>query len=751
MPSFDEAATPLVPDEGDLVRENAKLRRIVDVLMARVEAKTDEETSAFSHFETAITLERRVKARTRDLEEALELLNVTNARLAAAMRESERANRDLTDALEAFDEGFAMFDAHDVLRRRNSRFVAFAPDIAERVRPGIRFEEFVALMAASDHLRLPPGYDRQSWCTTRLAAHAKQRVNFNAELIGDRWVRVSEQRTVDGGTTVLHSDVTDTVRIEREERDKLLDSQARIVRATLDHLDQGVAVFDDHARLAGWNARLQMLLSPPLALLRRGARFDRIVEVLAADFVERGSIGGMRHTLSAWAGGHSQRGPLRLELEAANGTILSLHGDGMAEGGFIVSLTDVTAERAATAALARANETLESRVSARTAELASARDAALRANASKTRFLAAASHDLLQPLNAAKLYVTSLADMALDEPQRGVTERVRRALGSVEGLLGTLLDISKLDAGGVRPQVVEIPLERLFEALRSDFGHVAARKGLALRVLPTSAVVLSDPGYLQRVLQNLVSNAIRYTAEGRIVVGLRRVGEDARILVGDTGCGIAEDDQRAVFEEFRRLANAQAAAGDDLPGMGLGLAIVERACRMLNHELTLTSRPGRGSLFGVSLPLVRVGHAPPASARMAADRVAPDLEGAIVMVVEPDCQGREAMVHMLEGWGASAVAAASSAEAAGLISELDVAPDVVIAEHRLAGEDDGLSLMARLRREHPDFLGILTASARPRALRAAAAEASLFVRTKPVDPDDLAALLLGRVAARRGD
>jgi signal transduction histidine kinase/CheY-like chemotaxis protein len=727
---------------GDTVeRENAKLRRIVEVLMRRVEQKVDADGSGFSHFETAIMLERQVRARTRDLEEALELLNETNGRLAAAMRETEEARANLANALEAVEEGFALFDAGDRLVRRNSRFAAMVPDVLHLIEPGITYADYVEAVSGSACLCVPSGFDREGWEAERLAAHRRRSVTYTLEFRGDRWFQVSEQRTPDGGTTVLQTDVTNMVRLEREERDKMLDRQSRVVRATLDHIEQGVAIFDADGRLAGWNARLQQLVKAPARLLRQGTRFETILDVLETG--NRFAPSARPGALVSWVRHQSRRRPLRIELTGRDGTVLDVHCEEMPDRSFVISCTDVTREREAARALHRANETLEQRVAERTAELLEARDVAERANASKSRFVAAASHDLLQPLNAAKLFIASLIDHDLTRPQRAIAERIHCAFGSIETLLGALLDISKLDSGQVSTEVSEFPLERLLQPLRTDFAETARAKGLRLTVLPSSAVVASDPAYLQRILQNLVSNALRYTARGRVVVGARRDGGFVRIVVQDTGPGIAEADRAVIFQEFKRLDHQNAG----LPGMGLGLAIVDRACRLLGHDLALESEPGRGTRFSVSVPvtawLPRRAQ-PDAAGHAGAARDIPDLEGMIILVVEDDAQVRTAMTGLLEQWGASPVAAASAAEARALVAELGLTPDAVIADHHLGPGENGLDLIRDLRREAPAdcaFLGVLTTADRSPGVRERALRASVHLRLKPVDPAGLAALL----------
>ena len=258
---------------------------------------------------------------------------------------------------------------------------------------------------------------------------------------------------------------------------------------------------------------------------------------------------------------------------------------------------------------------LEGRIKARTEELRStlrrlehsntdlvaAKENAERANLSKTRFLAAASHDVLQPLNAAHLSISALADLQTSEEGRKLVRQVERSLETMDDLLRTLLDISKLDAGVVRPDVANVPLEPLFAALRSDFQPLAAKKGLKLRFRPTALVVRSDRTLLSRILQNIVSNALRYTRSGGVLVGARQRGGIVLIDVADTGCGIPEDQHQAIYEEFHRgpmTAHGELSGG----GLGLGLSIVRRMVDALGHSISFRSVVGRGTVFRLELP-----------------------------------------------------------------------------------------------------------------------------------------------------
>jgi signal transduction histidine kinase/CheY-like chemotaxis protein len=723
-------------DAGDsLERQNEKLLRIVDVLMRRVQHSADHGSAGYDHFERAVMLEHQVRSRTRDLEEALDLLSVTNGRLNAAIREAEQARANLANAIEAVQEGFALFDPSDRLVMKNSRFASMVSDVASRIVPGLTFEGYIDLVSGSSALRLPPNVDRDRWRESRIAAHRRRSVHFNAEFENDHWIQVSEQRIADGGTAVVQTDVTNMVRLERQERQRLLDRQSLLLKATLDHIDQGIAIFDADTRLAGWNTRFQQLLKPPLTLLHPGTQFAMLAEFLAT----RSRFSEGISPLISWANEPAPRPALRLEVESGDGIVLDVRGQEMPNRSFLVSFTDVTQEREAALALQRANDTLELRVVERTKELRDARDAAERANRSKTRFVAAASHDLLQPLNAAKLYIASLSEDAMSARQQSIVTRLASAFGSIESLLNALLDISKLDSGKVALDLSAFPLERIFSTIHRDFQEVAARKGIDLIVVPSSIQVRSDPSYLRRIVQNLVSNAIRYTDSGKVLVGARRHGDMAQIVVQDTGAGISERDRESVFQEFRRLDRGPATA----PGMGLGLAIVDRACKLLGHGLTLHSRVGVGTQFSVMLP--RTDQEQVASSvhpSAAATGRGPTLKNLLVLVVDDDESIRDAISTLLERWGATPLSASGSAEALAVLTEIGMAPDVIIADYHLAGEN-GLEVIDAIRRQEGEVFAILISADRSPELYRLASERSVFLRQKPVDADEFATLLRG--------
>jgi two-component system, sensor histidine kinase len=728
----------LINAADTLERQNAKLVKATEALMRRVERSSDD-SAAYAHFQRALVLEEEVRNRTRDLEQTLELLNRSNGRLSQAMQEAERARADLFNALESVREGFALFDAQDVLVLCNSRFGMSLPDIAARLRPGLRFLEYVEMVARSRHLVLPEGEGPETWLGQRLEFHRKQAVNFNVHIAGDRWIQVSEQRTPGGGTAILQTDITELILMERQEREKLLDQQARLIRATLDHINQGICIFDAGQRLVGWNARLTALLSPPIQLLRVGTGFATLAEHFRLSLVFDDATGPDR--LVRWVGNQGGRPPLTLELRTRDGVALDVFGQEMPDRGFVISFTDVTAERDSAAALLAVNESLEQRVQDRTLALEDALTAAERANASKSRFVAAASHDLLQPLSAAKLFLAALENRDGGADPTATVQRVRSAFESVESILGALLDISRLDSGKVTVTFSNIPLGALLARLGHEFREIARQKGLDLRVVHSSAIVRSDASYLRRIVQNLVSNAVRYTRTGKILLGARRVGGAVRIEIWDTGPGIPPDERDTVFREFQRLGPG---GGDS--GVGLGLTIVERACRLLDHRLELISDVGRGTGFRVTLP-------------RAADPQAVDDEevressgdrpsGLIAMVIENDEPVREAMATLLEGWGVSVLDVPGAPEALGLLEDIGIAPDVILADYHLDGPS-GLDAIAAIRARHGPRPAFLITADRGAELAARCRREQVPLLRKPVAPARLRALLGGILPSLR--
>lgn len=734
----DQMLEALLDPADSLERQNEKLLRIAQSLMRRVEQGNDRSAAGYAQFERAALLEGEVRQRTADLERALNLLNKSNAKLEEANRELANARADLASAIEAIEEGFALFNKEDRLVMFNSRFAMHLGDLQGILRPGLSFDEYIDHVSESSSLALPPDTTRDAWRTARMQRHAERHSIFNVPLRGNRWVQVSEHRPPDGRTVILQTDVSDIMRMERQARERLMDEQAIMIRATLDHLDQGVGIFDREARLVGWNTCLAELLSLPISHLHFGAYFDSFVERIRPE-LDTETV--TQADVMDWVADPAKRPPLSFEFRRRSGETLRFFAKEMPDRGFVVSLTDLTAEREAAARLSEANEMLELRVIERTMELQDALAEAERANASKSRFVAAASHDLLQPLSAAKLYLASLAESERTASRQDILTKSQNALDSVERIIEALLDMSKLDAGTVALNKVPVSLGEVLRRLRDEFAPHAELKGLELRVVDSSAMVFSNPGFLTRILQNLMANAIRYTDEGTVLVGARRVDDSLRLEVWDTGCGIAESDQEAVFQEFKRLDSAQSSDG----GLGLGLAIVERACQRLNHPLGLRSEVGVGTTFFISVDRAPAVLDQPSEQRLvkAPARLADC--ALIVLLVENDKEVRRAISLLLGKWNVSVLDVSTGDEAMALLEEIQIKPDAVLVDYQLDNGENGLDLLDRLRDQFGDFPRRLISANRSLELRENCQERGVEMMQKPLDARHLEHFLISAI------
>lgn len=383
------------------------------------------------------------------------------------------------------------------------------------------------------------------------------------------------------------------------------------------------------------------------------------------------------------------------------------------------------------------------------AELARQKEISERADQSKTRFLAAASHDVLQPLHAAQLTMSALYDLQESERGRAMVMQVERSLDTMNELLHTLLDISRLDAGVMVPDHTSVPLVPVVESLLSDLRPIAEAKGLRLQTSITSDHVRSDRTMLRRALQNLISNAIRYTDRGGVLIGTRRRGNMVAIEVVDTGCGIPLDQRELIFDEFHRgpVAKGRASRDDDC-ALGLGLSIVRRLVTALGHDLSLTSEVGKGSRFRILAERCEppsVGEIRPQAAQRPANDAT--LSGRRVLLLENDIEVTRAMSILLDGWGCEHRIAASHAEAEEVLNEGFV-PDLIIADQHLDHGDHGTQTVAalarRLRRRVPAILA--TADISEPVMRDAASLGAEFM-AKPVKPAQLRALMAHMLAA----
>ncbi|MGB3394012.1 MAG: PAS-domain containing protein [Stenotrophomonas sp.] len=510
----------------------------------------------------------------------------------------------------------------------------------------------------------------------------------------------------------------------------------QVLQAALQNMSQGISVIDREQRLVAWNRPYAQLFGFPDELLQVGRPIIDLTRWALQAMPERG--GDERAVDRRLA--FMRAGTAHLtERVFPDGRIVEIRGNPMPGGGFVATFTDVTEFRRNEQALKRSNETLEQRVDERTALLESAKREAERANDAKSRFLTAIGHDLLQPLHAAHLFTDTLAQQVDAPAQQQAVVQIRGALDSTTQLLTGLFDMSRLEAGGLVPQPRTMPLAEVLDPLASEFRALAAARGLAFHHVPTHAWVDSDPQLLRRVLQNFLANAVRYTARGGVLLGVRREGGRVRVEVHDTGPGIALSEQRRIFEEFRR--------GEDSggQGLGLGLAIADRIAGLLQAPLRLRSEPGRGTVFSVSLATVQTpADALPMPVAMTSTAAAP--AATRVLVVDNDPAALAGLAGLLRGWGYEVAEADGDAGAVAAMQAMSAA--LWLFDYNLDDGDTGTALHARLAEQFGARPTLILSADDSLATRREVLEQGLTLLHKPVRPLALKSILDRLLAAR---
>lgn len=442
------------------------------------------------------------------------------------------------------------------------------------------------------------------------------------------------------------------------EASKLYQFNRELLQASVENIPQGISVIDGDLRLVAWNRRYLEIFDYPDGLVRAGMPVSELLQYNA----DRGLLSGVENGDAA-AEINKRLNYLRegsaYKYQRAQGTsIIELQGNPMPGGGFVTTYSDITDRVQAQRALQRINTELEQRVNERTEQLLLAKQAEEQAHQSKSRFFAAVSHDLMQPFNAASLFCEMLQAQS-DAQQQPLVLNVRRSLDHAEELLTMLLDMTKLDAGNLEPEPQTLTIDSILKPLIERYQAMANEKGIKLCYHFSSASIFSDRKLLTRIIQNLLSNALRYTQHGRIVVGSRRRVDQLEVWIIDTGEGIPEHKQKEIFKEFHQLQSS----GDN-PGLGLGLSIVERICRLMDISIDLYSQPGKGTAFSITLPVVSWSkQANPQAAAPTALLNEMLLKNVRVLVVDNDSRVLQATASLLEQWGAEVQTAGSLTQA----------------------------------------------------------------------------------------
>ncbi|WP_129141245.1 hybrid sensor histidine kinase/response regulator [Modicisalibacter coralii] len=585
-----------------------------------------------------------------------------------------------------------------------------------------------------------------------------------------RYVRYRQDGTVlevqgnpmpGGGFVYTYQDITQQKRTE----EALIRSENNI-RIYTDNVPALIAYFDKECRYLFTNRAYEQVFD-----IDRNEVIGKRVQSVMSPAVARERSPWMDRALAG------ERVSFEISLDDGEGgtryllvTYTPHFGDGGSILGFFALYQDITERRLAEIALKETNENLEERVRERTQALSEA-NAALRqenrvraeaeqalrqakqvaedANASKTRFLAAASHDLLQPLNAARLFTSALSQETLADDHQRTIGHIDNSLQAAEELLGTLLDISKLDAGALTPRRSQFALADIFRPLRAEFEVMAEERGLDLDVVPTAQWVDSDAQMLRRIVQNFLSNALRYTQHGRVLLGCRRRGGRLRIEVWDTGPGIPEAKQAEIFQEFRRLDQASRHKESE-KGLGLGLSIADRMSRVLDHPIRVRSWEGVGTVFSVDVPTVSAREAAKTGDEPPSRRAGNKLAGTRVVCIDNETLILEGMKAMLSGWGCEVFTATSIGGAKSILRHLDADPDAILADYHLDNEVTGLmALDALLERCNGPVPGIVITADRTEEVADAIKRGGYQLLLKPVRPAALRALLTRTLQANR--
>jgi Na+/proline symporter/signal transduction histidine kinase len=516
-----------------------------------------------------------------------------------------------------------------------------------------------------------------------------------------------------------------------EEASQSFQFNHEVLQSSVQNIEQGISVLDDKLQLLAWNDRYVELFTYPKGFLKAGMPITDILSYNAKrGLFNPSSIDkrvsymreGTRHK-------HIRKQP--------DGKVIELNGAPLPGGGYVTTYSDITEYIAIQKELESAKEDLEERVAQRTAELEEAKLQADKANESKTKFLAAAGHDLMQPFNAATLFASMLSKKTQGSELATLSEGVVNSLDNAQSLLSMLLDMTKLDAGVLTPQKAVFPIDEILSSLVQEFGVIAKQKGVTLRYVNTNVMVYSDKNLLRRVLQNLLSNAVRYAPKGSILIGVRRTQnkeQSIKLCVYDTGLGIAAHQQHEIFSEFHQLDNNKG------EGIGLGLTIVERICRLLGHQVGLNSVPGKGSCFSVTA--TRIMHTGGNSKQvLKTENYNKELflENKRFLLVENDEQVANAMCALLADWGANTTLITSGTEAANFSHQHF---DVLIADYHLNYGETGFDVATILSKEKVSFtLKVLVTANRSNEIREEAAALQFSYLPKPLKPAALKRLL----------
>jgi Na+/proline symporter/signal transduction histidine kinase len=657
--------------------------------------------------------------------------------LSLVLRPSRADIRQARLFMEQGEEGIAAGGGdYQLSLIRVSQLQALLPPFMERHHLDRMWREF----EDAYQQRLLPGDRAPNFVVNRVES-------VLAEIIGTTSAHQAMEQ-LESSQQLAYSDLAGMV----TDASKLHTFNRELLETTVESLLQGVSVVDKELRLVAWNKRYEELFHYPERFLYVGCPIERVYRFNA----ERGILGGNRpideevRRRLAWL---REGNPHRLERTMPDGTVVDIHGNPLPHGGFVTTYIDITDYREVVAQLEETKMELEERVASGSQTLSETNarlrqenrlraqvEARLReAHETKSRFMSATSHDLLQPINAARLFTAAL------KPQLGsqvgadalrTVDQIDSSLRRAEHLIEELREIARLDSGRQMPRRSHFNARDLFDALTREFETTARLKGLDFTCVPSDVWLYSDQSLMHRILQNLVGNAIKYTDRGRVLLGVRRRDDGAEIQVWDTGPGIPQQDRVRIFQEFERLQH-QAVQGDE--GLGLGLAIVQRYAKLLGHPLQLYSNPGRGTMFSVK---VTYGQMQTGTATRDEAPGSRDLEGLRVLCLDNDPLVLDGMEQLLRTMGARVRVARDREQLLRSFTD-DGVPDIVLADYHLDDGDTGLNALQEVQQHNGTAVPCIIISADDSdVIRDRAKAVGYRFLPKPVNAARLRALVL---------
>lgn len=521
-----------------------------------------------------------------------------------------------------------------------------------------------------------------------------------------------------------------------------------VLQSSIAHLPQGISVVDSDLKLVAWNKQYEALFNYPSGFLNHGLE----VEIILNFNAQRGLISEPTNVLAQsieqaqTEKAVSKRLRLMKQREAyqyirqhSQDKIIEISGNPLPGGGYITSFTDITQYIKIQQQLESAKEDLEQRVSRRTKELELAKIEAEAANLSKTKFLAATGHDLMQPFNAATLFASMLNEKLAKSELSEISQHLVQSLDNADELLSMLIEITKLETGKIIVSPTHFALDELLKNLASDFAVIGAQKNIAVAYVPTGVWVNTDKRLLSRIIQNLLANAIRYTDKGKVLIGVRRkANERCEILVLDTGRGIAKHNQSKIFNEFQRLEQDQ-----NIQGLGLGLTIVERTSKLLNIEISLSSEIDKGTCFGLMLKRYPAAQRKAVTAPQERQVKRQFLLNKRVLVLENDHQIAAALGAILSDWGALVEYANNMASA----MQVETQPELIIADYHLDDADTGVAVCQALMAKFTHNISMILSSAdRSEHIQEQAIAYNMRYLPKPIKSAALKRLIQSRLS-----